>query len=173
MSNPPNELVGEFIDAVVETPAKADAMLAQSPELLNARWIHEETVLHFLAIEGFTEGVRFLAVRGADVNAVNEFGDTALVDIAALGLTEIADVLLSHGADPDAQSELRNNPLHAAARAGHADVVKRLLQAGANGRYRTHLGETVFDATNECPPEQREEVLAVLADYNIRGPETE
>ena len=58
-------------------------MLAQRPELLDARWIHDETVLHFLAIEGFTEGVRFLAVRGADVNAVNEFGDTALVDIAS------------------------------------------------------------------------------------------
>jgi hypothetical protein len=40
--------------------------------LINARWLHGETVLHFLAVEGFTEGVKFLAERGADVNAVNE-----------------------------------------------------------------------------------------------------
>jgi ankyrin repeat protein len=86
MSGLPREVVGEFIDAVVQDPAKADAMLIERPDLLNARWTHEETVLHFLAIEGFTEGVRFLAARGADVNAVNEFGETALVDIAGLGL---------------------------------------------------------------------------------------
>ena len=55
--------------------------------MLNVRWIHEETVLHFLANEGFTEGVRFLAARGADVNAVNELGDTALLDIPVLGFT--------------------------------------------------------------------------------------
>jgi ankyrin repeat protein len=173
MSGPPHEVVGEFIDAVVQNPAKADAMLIERPDLLNARWIHEETVLHFLAIEGFTEGVRFLAVRGADVNAVNEFGDTALVDIAGLGLTEVADVLLSHGANPDAHSELRDNPLHAAARAGHAELVRRLLRAGANARYRTHLGETVFDAVNENTSEVRQETLAVLREYEVRDPEAE
>ena len=173
MSGLPHEHVGEFIDAVVEHPAKADAMLAQRPELLDARWIHDETVLHFLAIEGFTEAVRFLAVRGADVNAVNEFGDTALVDIAGLGLTDIVDILLSHGANPDAQSAVRDNPLHAAARAGHAELVRRLLKAGANAQYRTDLGETIFDAVNENPSEERQELLAVLADYDVRSRETE
>ena len=144
-------------------------MLAERPDLLNARWIHGETVLHFLAIEGFTEGVRFLAVRGADVNAVNEFGDTALVEIAALGLTEIADILVGHGANPDAQSETRENPLHAAARGGHVEVVRRLLKAGANARYCTDLGETIFDAVNESPSRRREETLAVLREYGLRN----
>jgi ankyrin repeat protein len=173
MSDVPHELVGEFIDTVVQNPKKADAMLSEHPELLNARWIHEETVLHFLAIEGFTDGVRFLAARGADVNSVNEFGDTALVDVAVLGLTEIADILLSHGASPDAQSTVRENPLHAAARAGHADLVRRLLKAGANPRYRTDLEESIFDAVNENPSPEREELLAVLREYEVRDPETE
>ena len=115
----------------------------------------------------------FLAVRGAHVNAVNEFGDTTLVDIAGLGLTDIADILLSHGANPDAQSEVRDNPLHAAARAGHAELVRRLLKAGANAQYRTDLGETIFDAVNENPSEERQEFLAVLADYDVRSQETE
>jgi ankyrin repeat protein len=173
MSGLPHDLVGEFIDAVVQNPAKADAMLAEHPELLNARWMHEETVLHFLAIEGFTEGVRFLAVRGADVNALNEFGDTALVDVAVVGSTEIADILLSHGANPDAQSEVRENPLHAAARAGHAELVRHLLKAGANPRYRTDLEETIFDAVNENLSAEREELLAVLREYEVRDPEAE
>lgn len=168
-----HELVGEFIDAVVNDPARADAMLAERPELLNARWIHDETVLHFLAIEGFADGVRFLAARGGDVNAVNEFGDTALVDIAGLGLTEIADILLSHGANPDARSGVRDNSLHAAARAGHTELVRRLLNAGANARYRTDLEETIFDAVNENPSEARQELLAVLSEYEISDPQTE
>src|SRR5437867_2441755 len=101
MENLPHALVDEFVDAVVEAPNKADALLREHPNLLNARWIHNETVLHFLAIEGFAEGVRFLASRGADVNAVNEFGDSALIDVAVLGNDEIADALLRHGANPN------------------------------------------------------------------------
>jgi hypothetical protein len=115
-------------------------MLTEHPELLNARWIHGETVLHFLAIEGFTEGVRFLAARGADVNAVNEFGDTALVDVGVLGLTEIADILLSHGASPDAQSEVRENPLHATVLL--ADLRKARHAATSRPRSRNRTSKT-------------------------------
>src|SRR6476659_1331218 len=110
MSNLPHEVLGEFIDAVVRDPVKADAMLAERPELLNARWIHDDTILHFVAIGGFSDGVRFLALRGADVNAVNEFGDSALIDVAGLGLAQIADVLLANGADANATSSITGNP---------------------------------------------------------------
>ncbi|HJZ75189.1 MAG TPA: ankyrin repeat domain-containing protein, partial [Vicinamibacterales bacterium] len=152
---------------------RAEAMLTDCPALLNARWIHDETVLHFLAIEGFSEGVRFLASRGADVNAVNKFGDTALVDIASLGLTEIADILLRHGADPNAHSQTSDNPLHTAARNGHADLVRCLLKAGANTQYRTAVGETLFDALAENPTGERAELLAALNESGVRDPATE
>src|SRR4029079_11922684 len=120
--------------AVVRDPVRADAMLEEQPELLDARWIHNETVLHFLAIEGFADGVRFLASRGADVNAVNEFGDTALVDVASLGLAYIIDILLTHGASPDATSQTRESALHAATAAGHVDVVHALLKPAPTRR---------------------------------------
>ena len=173
MKELPHEVIRDFMVALVEHPSQADAMLQEYPQLLNARWMHDETALHFLAIEGFVNAVRFLAERGADVNAINEFGDTALVDIAGLGRTDIADVLLSHGADPNAKSSTRDNPLHAAARAGHAELVKRLLRAGAHARYRTDLGETVFDAVNENPSEQRQELLAALDEYGIQNMDAE
>lgn len=146
MSESPEALVGEFIDAVVSDRARADALLARHPALLNARWIHDETVLHFLAVEGFTDGVRFLAERGADVNAVNEFGDAPLIDAAMLGNTEIAEVLLRHGANPDVISRTNDNPLHTAARKGNVRLVALLLDAGADARYETDLRESVFDA---------------------------
>ena len=166
MNNLPHALIGDFIDAVVQDPRKAAALLAEHPDLINARWIHDETVLHFLAVEGFAEGVRFLAARGADVDAVNEFGDSALVDVAALGLAEIAETLLRHGANPNAGSATRDNALHCAVRSGNARLVTVLLRAGANPRYLTDVGESVFDALDESPNE-REDILAVLAEYGV------
>src|SRR5262247_2834731 len=96
---PSDELIGEFIDASVQDHDHARRMLSACPQLLDARWLHDETVLHFLAVEGFTEAVRFLAECGADVNAKNEFGDAALIDVVLLGNAEIAALLLRHGAD--------------------------------------------------------------------------
>jgi ankyrin repeat protein len=173
MSDLPQEFVGSSIDAVVKDPARADAMLTENPGLLNARWIHNETVLHFLAIEGFSDGVRFMVLRSADVNAIDEFGDTPLVNVAVLGRTEIADILLRHGADPNVQSGTQDNPLHAAARGGHADLVRRLLAAGADAQYRTGLGETVFDAVKENPNEEQKELMAALTEAGVRPPKTE
>jgi len=173
MNAPAHEAIGEFIDAVVRDPVRADAMLEEQPELLDARWIHNETVLHFLAIEGFADGVRFLASRGADVNAVNEFGDTALVDVASLGLAYIVDILLTHGASPDATSQTRESALHAATAAGHVDVVHALLKAGADATYHTDFGETVFDAVACAPAEAQQELVAALAAHGVRNPSAE
>jgi ankyrin repeat protein len=173
MSDPSRESVGAFIDAVVKEPSKAEAMLIEHPALLNTRWIHDETVLHFLAIEGFAEGVRFMASRGADVNAVNEFGDTALVDAAYLGLTEVAAILLRHGANPNAHSVTKDNPLHAALRFGNAELVQLLIKAGADCQYLTNSGETAFDAVKENPPGDQAELMAALNEAGIRDPEAE
>ena len=173
MATPPHEVIGAFITALVEDPARADALLKEWPGLLDARWIHDETALHFLAIEGFADGVRFLASRGADVNAVNEFGDTALVDVAGLGLASIVDILLTHGANPDAASPTRDRAPHAAAQAGHVDVVARLLEAGAATAYTTDLEETVFDAVACNPADTQQALLAVLEAHGVRKPEAE
>lgn len=167
METLPHSLVGEFLDAVVQAPKKADDLLAEHPNLLDARWLHNETVLHFLAVEGFAEGVKFLLSRGADVNAVNEFGDTALIDIAVLGNDEIADTLLQHGANPNAKSVTRENALHAAVRSGNVRLVALLLKNGADARYRTDLDESVCDAVNELPVDKRRGIVAALAEYGI------
>jgi ankyrin repeat protein len=160
-------LVGEFIDAIIRAPNQADALLLEYPELLNARWIHNETVLHFLAVEGFADGVAFLASRGADVNAVNEFGDSALIDVAGLGNDEVAENLLRHGANPNSTSTTRGNVLHAAVRSANDRLVRLLLESGADARYRTDLDESIFDAINELLPDQRPAIVAILADMGI------
>ena len=163
----PHAVIGDFIDAVVEDPTKAATMLSEWPDLINARWIHDETVLHFLAIEGFTDGVAFLLRRGADVDAPNEFGDSPLVDVASLGRTDIAAMLLEHGARPDGVVITRERPLHRAARTGNATLLRLLLDAGADAHYRTDLDETVFDAVDEAPSSDRDELLRVLAQHGV------
>jgi ankyrin repeat protein len=128
MTSLPTALIGEFIDAAVRDQERAAGLLAAHPDLINARWLHGETVLHFLAVEGFTEGVAFLAEHGADVNAVNV--------------------------------------LHSAVRSANDRLVALLLAAGADARYRTDLGESVFDAVPASGAE-RESIPRTLADYGV------
>jgi ankyrin repeat protein len=128
---PDRELVGRFIDAVVNAPSLAETLLASHPELRDARWLHAETPLHFLAVEGYLEGVRWLATHGFDVNAPNEFGDTALIDVASMGQADMVRLLLEFGADPNATSKVRGNALLAAVDSLSLPTVQALVSAGA------------------------------------------
>ena len=113
--------------------------------------MHDETVLHFLAIEGFADAVRFLIGYGAEVNTLNEFGDSPLVDVAAVSTNEIARMLLTAGADPNGPTTpFRYCPLHNAARKGNMELVKLLLDAGAS----SVLGTALRFAGDPCLPVQ-------------------
>ena len=162
----PKELIGEFIDAAVRDHGRAVTLLGAHPELLNARWIHDETVLHFLAIEGFASGVAFLLDHGADVELVNEFGDSALIDVVSLGEVAIARLLLAHGANPNVTSNTKDSPLHTAVQRGDAALAELLLEGGADAGARTDLDESILDVAPRAG-EERERMLAVLARFGV------
>jgi ankyrin repeat protein len=128
---PDRELVGRFIDAAVNEPPLAETLLASHPELRHARWLHEETPLHFLAVEGYSDGVRWLATHDFDVNTPNEFGDTALVDVASMGQADMVRLLLEFGADPNATSKVHGTALLAAVNSLSLPTVEAMLSAGA------------------------------------------
>ena len=65
MANLPEALVGEFIKAAVDNRPRAEELLSAHPELINARWMHNETLAHFLAVEGFCEAVAYVVVFGS------------------------------------------------------------------------------------------------------------
>lgn len=154
-------LVRRLIDLAVQDQNAAGLLLREHPELLQARYLHDETPLHFCAVEGFTAGVRFFARAGVPVDAANRFGDTPLTDAAALGNLEVVRLLLHHGADPNAKSRTRECVLHDAVSNGHAEVVAALLDAGARADYVTTLGETVWDALPKSGS-GRDELSSVL-----------
>jgi ankyrin repeat protein len=160
------DLLNELIDAAALDQPKARRLLKRRPELLRAGYSLGETALHFLAIENYTEAVRFLAQAGADVNAKDQFGDTPLISAAFLGHGEMVRILLRFGANPNAQSEAMDNVLHCAVHSGSAPAVDALLQAGADPHYRTDIGETLFSVLPR-PGIKREAILAVLKKYGI------
>ena len=93
------------------------------------------------AMRGDLAAVRALLRDGADVNASQGDGMTALHWAAERGDAEIATVLLHAGANTEALTRLGGyTPLHLAGRAGRAEVVRELLEAGADVAAATTTG---------------------------------
>jgi len=95
------------------------------------------------AERGDAETVQTLIRAGADVNAAQNGGMTALHWAAQGGHAEMARMLLVAGAFPDAAT--RNGgytPLHLAARAGHEALLGVLLEGGADPSATNSLGTT-------------------------------
>ena len=99
--------------------------------------------LTYAALRGSVTSVRLLLEHGADPNATNKAGVTALV----WGAREIAKVrlLLEAGGAPNVQTKLGNTPLIiAAAHAPSADVVRLLLEHGADLQSTNHRGTSAL-----------------------------
>ncbi|PYR02617.1 MAG: hypothetical protein DMF97_04195 [Acidobacteria bacterium] len=93
------------------------------------------------AMRGDASAVRALLQRGADVNAAQGDGMTALHWAAEHGDHDLAAVLLESGANPGAETRIgRHTPLHVAPQGGHHLVVRTLLQNKA-GAFCGGLGQ--------------------------------
>ncbi|MEP7119260.1 MAG: ankyrin repeat domain-containing protein, partial [Acidobacteriota bacterium] len=94
-------------------------------------------------MNGDAAAVRTLLRAGADVNAAQGDGMTALHWAALKNEPEIAEMLLFAGANHAAVTRLGvYTPLHLAARAGSAPIVAALIAAGADVRVRATTGTT-------------------------------
>ncbi len=106
------------------------------------------------AMRGDVEGVRTLVRGGADVNAAQGDGMTALHWAALSANLELLDVLLYAGASTQPLTRVgAYTPLHLASSRGHAKAVARLLDAGsktgpftATGVQPLHLASQAGDA---------------------------
>lgn len=103
--------------------------------------------------------VRTLIDEGADVDATDPDGRSALHLAVLGGNEEIAGMLLAAGARVDLADENGWTPLHHAAFWGLADLAELLIDAGADPTLENDAGETPADLARE---QRRDDVLEVL-----------
>ncbi|MBI4521568.1 MAG: ankyrin repeat domain-containing protein [Gemmatimonadetes bacterium] len=97
------------------------------------------------AMRGDVEAVRLLLRDGADVNAAQGDGMTALHWTAQRGDVEIGKMLIYAGANVSAVTRMGHyTPIHLAAKAGSAAVIEMLVEAGAAVRTPTASGATAL-----------------------------
>ena len=100
--------------------------------------------LHIAAGKGDTAVVEALLEAGADVEAKDSHGWTALHIAAMEGHSAVVKVLLEAGADVNAKDNTDGTALLNAAMIGHYAIIKTLLEAGANVEAKDNHGWTAL-----------------------------
>ena len=110
---------------------------------------------------GNKETVKKLLKEGADVNAKNSDGYTALILASSNGRTEIVKMLLEKGADVNATDKYVYTALELASRNGHTEIVAMLLDNGADVNAKNVYGYTalIWGSRNK-----HTEIVAMLLD---------
>jgi ankyrin repeat protein len=122
------------------------------------------------AKNGDRDALRALLQKGADVNAAEGDGATALHWASYRDDVESVSVLIRAGAKVNAANDLGVTPLWTASENGSEAMVRRLLEAGANPNAALLAGETpVMVASRSGYPAVVEQLIAKGANVNARG----
>ncbi len=97
-----------------------------------------------ITIEGHLKTAEFLLNEGADVNAKNDEGNTALILAAQLNKKDIVELLLNKGADVHAANLKGYTALMLAASKGQGDVICPLVRKGADINAKDNEGNTAL-----------------------------
>lgn len=100
----------------------------------------EQTPLHRALHNKSLNLAKFLIKLGADVNAKDEYGETALHYAAKLGDASLAQYIIDFGAGVNAQRQGDFTPLHMAIEENQINLVKLLVKNGANIYAKDMLG---------------------------------
>nr|WP_251140668.1 ankyrin repeat domain-containing protein [Rhodoferax sp. U11-2br] len=113
------------------SPAETQALVASASDTLVQTASELDRALSKAAASGDVARIRQLIKAGAQVNAVDEWGNTALLMGAREGEMDSARALLRARADVDGRGGVMT-PLAAAALRGHTQMVQLLLRFGAD-----------------------------------------
>ncbi|MGH9719153.1 MAG: ankyrin repeat domain-containing protein [Bryobacteraceae bacterium] len=135
--------------------------LLENPESVNAKGQGGWTPIMYAALYGDSEEVRLLLDKGANPNAQNDDGGTALMYAVEDG--EKTRLLLNRGANPNLRSgEGRTALLIAAGWAGSFPAVKLLLENGADAGVRLPDGR---GALTVAVAARNRDLLQLLLDH--------
>jgi ankyrin repeat protein len=116
---------------------------------------------------GAIEELQHLAAAGADIDARDEHGQTALMHAALDGRTHVVEWLVERGARLDHTAKYGLSALMLGVVNGHVDVVRTLVLAGANlGLQGTgapgFVGKTALDLARDRGEPGMVEILTVV-----------
>lgn len=117
--------------------------------------------LHEAAFSGDLAALETALAQGADPDAPDATGATALIVATTFDRPGAVALLLAAGADVDKPNRDGSTPLHMAALLCRQEIVKALLAGGADRSVRTGTGATALDLVS-VPFEQIEPVYGFL-----------
>jgi ankyrin repeat protein/membrane protein CcdC involved in cytochrome C biogenesis len=115
---------------------------------LRSMGLHGETPLMKTVSEGNLPAMRVLIDMGADVNAADRSGNTALMRVKE-GNPDIIKLLIEKGANVSAMTVEGRTPLIAAASSGNVEAARLLLNAGA--AVNQHIEDKLSGGVNASP----------------------
>jgi len=124
----------------IDDPEFMSLLIANGAKL-DTKYPGGETALQAAAITGRTDVVKVLLEAGADINARNDRGQTALhaiLDIKRFTYAQesrpkdMIEALLAKGAEVNLKDNDGRTPLHVAAELAEGDIVELLLDKGAD-----------------------------------------
>ena len=127
-----------------------------------------------VAASGDATEIRRLLAEGANPNAADNRGISALMNAAHAGRSETVKILLNAGANPNAAEKKYNfTALVFATSKNHPEVVKVLLDAGANPNWEDKFHTILMQATSDGQTKIVKMLLDAGADPNAEIEDSE
>jgi ankyrin repeat protein len=128
----------------------------------------DEEELRFAAQCGDVKRIKLLLEKGTNVNAKNEYQETALMLTAELGDAKMIKLLLDNGAEVNAKDNSGYTALMFAAWQGHTEAVILLLENHANSTLKNNDGNTALDIARNNQSKS-EEIINLLEEADKRS----
>jgi len=131
---------------VTHLNALSDMLATPGSTVVNTKDVSTgDTALHIVVARRDDTWIRFLAAKGANVNARNNKGETPLQLASNLGFVEGVETLIKLGAKVDEPNSTGETPLISATHRKDAGLARVLLKAGANARRNDNSGRSAYD----------------------------